>query len=396
LLNNSTISPKDNFFLAGGHSLLGMQLIMRVRDACKVDLTARELFDGPTVEQLSTKVERKLLQTRLARIWKDVLKIDNCGSASLFTALAGNDHLIDDLRIRIASEFGQYLTRADLTANDRLDSQVELLYNALASEPLLPPGGYMVSSERQSNNMFWLHYPNPQLAEAMGPEFPLLCLTLTKQDFETLGETPTLIEIARCFVPKILASQPKGPYIIGGFCLGGIVAYEVACQLKMAGYDVALLVLLDVPSPEYYRPAELRRLVTRPVYVTRRFKQLGVRKSLARLFERASEKILIKAERALVAEHSVRTQEIMEDAAYRYKPTRYEGKVALIMASERRPNSPPHEHFLPWWRTLLANNLHEHVVDAMHLDLVDGTAVYEVAEAIFSHLKTLPFLPLSI
>ena len=387
LLNNPKLGLKDNFFLAGGHSLLGMQLIMRLRETYKVDLTARELFDSPTVEQLSVKVDRKLAQTQLAAIWKDILGIDRCGLDDNFTALGGNDLLLYELQMRIANEFGRYLTWVEITENQTLGSQVNLVYDALRSEPLLPPGAFMVHSERQTNNIFWLHYPNARLAEAMGAERPFLCLTLTEQDFKTLGDAPTLQEIARCFIPKILASQPKGPYILGGFCLGGIVSYEVACQLQAAGCDISLLVLLDVPSPDYYRPAELRKLIMRPVYVTKRFRQLGIQKSFRRLFARASEKIQIKAERALVPEHNVRTQEILEDAAYRYIPTRYDGEVVLIMAAERQPNTPPHEHFLPWWRSVLPHNLHEHSINAMHLELVDGAAVDKVAEAISSHIE---------
>lgn len=387
LLKNPAIGPKDNFFLAGGHSLLGMQLIMRLRDAFKVDMTARELFAGPTVEQLAVVVERKRVQAQLTKIWKELLNAAQCGPDANFTTLGGNEHLLNELQIRIASEFGRYLTQAELAECQTLAGQTELVYGALKSEPLLPPGAFMVHSERQSNNMFWLHYPNPKLAEAMGAELPFLCVTLTDQDFETLGETPTLEQVARCLLPRILASQPSGPYILGGFCLGGIVSYEVACQLQAAGHEVSLLVLLDVPTPEYYRPAELTTLMKRPVYVSKRLKQLGFRRTLARLLERANEKIQVKAERALVPESRINRQEIIENAAYRYSPKRYQGKVALIMSSEKPVDSPPQDHFLPWWRSLIPKNLHEHAVDAIHLDLVEGGAVNKVAEAISSHLK---------
>lgn len=387
LLKNPTIGPKENFFLAGGHSLLGMQLIMRLREAYRVDMTLRELFDGPTVEQLAAMIERKLAQTKIATIWKEQLQVEELSPEANYITLGGNDSLLDQLQMRIASEFGRYFTRAELLQNPTLGAQTELVYSSLRSEALLPPGVFAVQSAGHNNRIFWLHYPNPLLAEAMGSERPFLCLTLTEQDFERLGEEPTLQEIARCFLPRILASQPTGPYIVGGFCLGGILSYEVACQLQAAGYEVSLLVLLDVPSPEYYRPANLRTLLGRPVYLRKRIKQLGFRKSLANVLERASKKIQIKAERALVTKQSERTQEIIEEAAYRYTPTRYKGNVALIMASERRPNSPPHEHFLPWWRALIPNNLHEHEIEALHLELVEGPAVRKVAEAISSHLQ---------
>jgi aryl carrier-like protein len=61
LLKNDAVAAQDNFFLAGGHSLLGMQLVMRVRDAFGVDLTLQQLFESPTVERLALVVETMLI-----------------------------------------------------------------------------------------------------------------------------------------------------------------------------------------------------------------------------------------------------------------------------------------------------------------------------------------------
>src|SRR5271155_5139287 len=49
VLRNNAVRPNDNFFLAGGHSLLAMQLLMRVRDIFGVEMTLRRLFEAPTV-----------------------------------------------------------------------------------------------------------------------------------------------------------------------------------------------------------------------------------------------------------------------------------------------------------------------------------------------------------
>jgi amino acid adenylation domain-containing protein len=63
ILNNDAVQMEDNFFLAGGHSLLGMQLVMRLRDAFGVDLTLRQFFAAPTVQRLALLVEKTLLDT---------------------------------------------------------------------------------------------------------------------------------------------------------------------------------------------------------------------------------------------------------------------------------------------------------------------------------------------
>ena len=61
LLGCDNVGPEDDFFLAGGHSLLGSQLIMRVRDSFQVELMLRNLFEARTVERLALKIEELLI-----------------------------------------------------------------------------------------------------------------------------------------------------------------------------------------------------------------------------------------------------------------------------------------------------------------------------------------------
>jgi amino acid adenylation domain-containing protein len=61
LLDLDRVSSEDNFFLLGGHSLLGTQLIARIRDAFGVELSLRSLFDFPTIAQLSGQIEMLIL-----------------------------------------------------------------------------------------------------------------------------------------------------------------------------------------------------------------------------------------------------------------------------------------------------------------------------------------------
>jgi amino acid adenylation domain-containing protein len=58
LLGLKQVSVNDNFFLLGGHSLLGTQLIAQIRGAFGVELALRTLFDSPTIEQLAFEIER--------------------------------------------------------------------------------------------------------------------------------------------------------------------------------------------------------------------------------------------------------------------------------------------------------------------------------------------------
>jgi acyl carrier protein len=61
LLKLDRVGVNDNFFLLGGHSLLGTQVIARVSETFGVDLTLLKLFDHPTVSEMATEIENLIL-----------------------------------------------------------------------------------------------------------------------------------------------------------------------------------------------------------------------------------------------------------------------------------------------------------------------------------------------
>ncbi len=56
-------------------------------------------------------------------------------------------------------------------------------------------------------------------------------------------------QIAAKYIEILKRRQPEGPYFLGGWCYGGMVAHEMACQLEAAGEDVRHLFLLDAHAP---------------------------------------------------------------------------------------------------------------------------------------------------
>ena len=75
LLGLEQIGIDDDFFMLGGHSMLGTQLIVRIADTFGVDLTLHTLFESPTIRQLSTEVEQRIFARIEAMSDEEVLRL---------------------------------------------------------------------------------------------------------------------------------------------------------------------------------------------------------------------------------------------------------------------------------------------------------------------------------
>ncbi|MEM8934726.1 MAG: thioesterase domain-containing protein, partial [Acidobacteriota bacterium] len=97
------------------------------------------------------------------------------------------------------------------------------------------------------------------LANGLDPRVPLIGLQAPPEPLDTVRA------IAAHYVDAVREVQPRGPYRLGGYCIGGGVAYEMASQLRDAGETVPVLVLVDsVPqahiAEQQASPAVGRRL----------------------------------------------------------------------------------------------------------------------------------------
>jgi len=89
------------------------------------------------------------------------------------------------------------------------------------------------------------------LARHLGPEQPFYLLEPYR--FEGLAVPPTLEEMASAHLETLRSVQAEGPYLLGGWCNGGLVAYEMARQLHTQGQAVDLLLLIDPDAPARHR-----------------------------------------------------------------------------------------------------------------------------------------------
>lgn len=387
LLRNPNVNAEDNFFLAGGHSLLGMQMIVQVRGAFGVDLTLRQLFESPTVEYLARLIERGIAQRRLADIWSQLLGSQEIAEDSDFFDLGGTPAQLHILQRRIIAGFARHIPLTELAARHTIREQAEMLHRDVRKDLLYPAGVVPLQPHGTESPVFWLHYPCVHLAKAMDEARPFLFVTLTDEDLDVLGATPSLVQIAVRFARKLLLAQPTGAFVLGGFCLGGILAYEVACQLEAAGREVRLLTMVDTPSPEFYGPKKIGRLLRHPVHVARWIKSMGPRESVARMTGRLLAMFAPSSEEEIPAIDVNVVQSMIETAAVTYKPGKLSSKVALLLATDR----PAFENFLPSWQSFIGQNLQSGYVEGSHFDLIAAPAVYTIARTIATCLASQSF-----
>jgi len=99
----------------------------------------------------------------------------------------------------------------------------------------------------------FMYYP---LAEYLGPEQPLYALQDPALD-PSRNPFRSMKDIAAEAIETIRRVQPHGPYHLCGWCFGGTLAYEMACQLTAAGESVRRLILMD--SHAVFEGGSLRR-----------------------------------------------------------------------------------------------------------------------------------------
>jgi pimeloyl-ACP methyl ester carboxylesterase len=97
--------------------------------------------------------------------------------------------------------------------------------------------------------MMW-GYAN--LAKHLGEDQPLYALKSCEP--EQAGAFNTVEKMAAHYVEEMRRIQPQGPYRVGGYCFGGTVAFEMACQLEARGEKVERLILINAwPSVAEHR-----------------------------------------------------------------------------------------------------------------------------------------------
>lgn len=202
LLGVEGIGIRDSFFDLGGHSLIAVRLFNAIVDRYKLDLPMSVLLQAPTIAGLAERIR-------------------------------GNEPLND------ASAVAAPVNAASAT---QLRHVVSMRAGSVgAGTPLFMVAGMF-------GNVLNLSH----LANLLGDDRPFLAL----QARGLYGDSEpheTFEEMATDYIAELRQVQPHGPYLLGGFSGGGLVAFEMAQQLIAAGEEIITVLLLDTPARKLWR-----------------------------------------------------------------------------------------------------------------------------------------------
>ncbi|CAI8756612.1 Arthrofactin synthetase C [Pseudomonas sp. IT-93MI4] len=189
------------------------------------------------------------VETTLARIWGEVLGVEQVGRHDNFFELGGHSLLAVKL-VNLLQRAGLQLSLAELFQHPSIESAAALLSQ---DEALSQPDGLVVvRAGAHGTPLFLLHEFSgrdvyfPTLAQHIGGEFPIYGLPGVP-----LGQAQlrTLECMAQRMVGIIRAVQPHGPYRLAGWSFGGVLAHEVAQQLLGLDEPVDFIGMLDSYAP---------------------------------------------------------------------------------------------------------------------------------------------------
>ena len=201
------------------------------------------------------------LQFQLIAIWEDVLGVRGIGIRDDFFDLGGNSLLAIRMLQRAEAACGKVILPSALFRRPT----IEHLAGEIAREVMNESATLLrVNDAGTRPPFFYLHgdlsgggFYSLKLSRALGADQPFY--VMPPQDIRTLPAAPSIEEMAAEHLKALRAIRPNGPYVIGGFCIGGLVAYELAQQIKTAGEQVEMLLIIDA-EPESGTLRMLRNL----------------------------------------------------------------------------------------------------------------------------------------
>jgi amino acid adenylation domain-containing protein len=331
------------------------------------DLSANDTFIPPS----------NALEFQLMQIWEEVLHISPIGIRDNFFDLGGHSLLAVGLMARIQQQFDKKLSLATLFQGATIEHLAQIIRSTTPDDPY---ASTLMPLQRGSSHrpLFFVHPGGGtvlsylELARNLDPQQTVY--GLESLDLDEAQRLHTKVEdMAAHYIQVMQTVQPDGPYQIGGWSFGGLVAFEIGQQLRAQGQEVATVVLLDTsPFTE--------------------FEELNVADDvdfLAELLARKNGAILgippeldvVQAQRLL---HVFKGHIL---AANDYKPQSYDGKVDLFLAEGGIASDSLES--IDGWQELATHGVDVHWIPGDHHTMVTQPNVRFLAEKLQVCLENL-------
>lgn len=362
-------------------------------------LSALPRFELPVVMEAAANGKRPFTaprdaaETELAAIWGEMLAYEPVSVYDNFFDVGGHSLLAIRFFDRIEAVTGVKLplsllfraaTIADLAAFVR-DDAPELAVSSLVS---------LTGQDDPAERPFYCATPPGDellvfhaLAQAMGEKRPFIGL-----QYGVNGEPPimTVEEMAAYFVRQILEQGSREPYLLGGYCFGGLLAYEMAQQLTAQGKEVALVAMIDtaVPGAVVQKKHTLRDKVNNSVLI---LQEEGIVAEVQHIVNRTTDRFKLdvwhplwgKMQKRYVAQdrclpEALRNYDFINlqaETQYQVKP--YAGNVVLAQAEGQYPAYEYAPHL--GWDRFVTGALADHVVPGEHRTMLEQPHVLELA-----------------
>lgn len=382
LLQLKHVNTHDSFFELGGHSLLATQMTSRVRDRFGLELPLKSVFEAPTIAQLAPMLETLNDATSSSKA-PPLVRLDRSAYRRSRSTLPNSS--------------------SQIPHNLPPQPDFRVIPDSLVAELRSPLVPLTLGGSKQPffcvHPMFGVVFPYLELAHHLGSDRSFYGLQPLGLD----GTSPPLnrIEaIAAYYIRAIQTLQPHGPYFLGGWSFGGLVAFEMSQQLIQAGQPIGLLAILDTTAPRYKPSAyqSLKFLLGTALRSTLPFLLDYGNLATNRLqswnswFSRCQWSAIVRlipeeSRLRLLDESAIRPMLRIvyanAQAASRYVPQRYPDRMTLFRAVEQSDAIGQDLH-LGW--DALVNDIQLHQVPGNHLSLLKQPHVQTLAQELRRYL----------
>jgi oxalate---CoA ligase len=190
------------------------------------------------------------LHTDLLRLWSRLLESTNLSVDDDFFDKGGDSLLASEMMLELERLIGKPIPETLLFETSTIRTLAERLTQT--QELQLKPAVKIGAVSSSETPLLFFHgdwtaggFYVQHLARKLGPELPVIAIAPHGMHGQPLPQSIEAMAADR--LPAIMEAQPKGPYRLGGHCVGATVAFETARLLMASGHHVELVAMVEPP-----------------------------------------------------------------------------------------------------------------------------------------------------